>query len=171
MALKRRAKSKTNLRNCVESPKMCLVGRLSGRIRFRSFVERFISSLHRCRLTGVVQRCAVGAARSVEKYIWRTREDTRMLLWDKYFSVQKFLFILHVVVARCGPGSFWAPPAVYQTDVLRRSSCEEMFFLLWLWSYWVLRLRGFLLVCWFYLTSYWFQVRRHPLTLTNYHPT
>ena len=37
------------------------------------------------------QRSALGAARSMEKYIWCTREDTRVLLNRDIFSVDEML--------------------------------------------------------------------------------
>ena len=130
-----------------------------------SFLRRYVLKLtaslpiHRSS-----QRSALGAARSVKNYIWCTRKDTRVLLIEKnIFSVFiSCCFLFHDVVflqVRCGPGSFWAPPAKFKPTSIDDRTARCCSFCgcgrTELWA-------GLIAcVCWFYLTSNWFPVRRH----------
>ena len=71
------------------SPNTCLVGRWSGWIRFRFFVEVFASSLRRFRFTGVVGEVPWEQRDLCEVYKVYERRIA-MLLKRIYFSVNKF---------------------------------------------------------------------------------
>ena len=99
-------------------------------------------------------------------YILNDKKDTPLLLCSWYFS---FYCCLHV---RCGPGSFWAPPAKFKPTSLRRSNCDVspsvvvvlVWFLLclsFLCSCFIWRHIDFQLdVIWLWLTFIWRQWKR-----------